>query len=59
MGPVDALNLALVKEKDSVDLYHRLSIEHEAVKDIFIFLMNEEYKHKQLIEKKIVELTKY
>lgn len=58
MGPIEALNLALAKEKESIELYQKFSTEHQIAKDIFLFLMNEEYKHKQLIEKKISELTK-
>jgi rubrerythrin len=58
MGPVEALNLALSKEKESIELYSKFSIEHPAVKDTFLFLINEEQKHKQLIEKVIVELTR-
>ncbi|MBL7198432.1 MAG: hypothetical protein ISS47_10095 [Candidatus Omnitrophica bacterium] len=59
MGPVEALELALKKEEDSIKLYKNLSIEHTSINDLLTSLLNEEYKHKQLIEKKIVELTKY
>lgn len=58
MGPVEALNLALSKEVEAIALYSRLSIEHPAVKDTLLFLVNEEQKDKQLLEKAIVELTK-
>jgi len=33
-------------------------VEDPAIKDLLIELQNEEYKHRQLIEKKIAELTK-
>ncbi|NQT23374.1 MAG: hypothetical protein HQ579_08085 [Candidatus Omnitrophica bacterium] len=59
MGPVEALKLALSKEEEAIDIYGKLSIEHPAIKELLVELRNEEYKHKQLIEKKIVELTKY
>ncbi len=59
MIPVEALELALSKEKEAIEIYGKLSVEHPAIKDLLIELQNEEYKHKQLIEKKIVELTKY
>lgn len=59
MGPVDALKFALTKELGSLELYKKLNTEHPSLKDIFLFLINEEEKHKQLIEKKIQELTKY
>ena len=57
MSPVEALKLALSKEIEAMELYQRLSIEHQSLKDIFYFLVAEEQKHKKLIEKKVVELT--
>jgi len=59
MGPVEALNLALSKEKESIKLYNKLNLEHPALKEMFLFLINEEQKHKKLIENKIMEITKY
>jgi rubrerythrin len=56
MTYMEALELALSKEKEAIEMYKRLSIEHSAIKDLMIELQNEEYKHKKLIEKKIVEL---
>jgi hypothetical protein len=35
------------------------SEEHPAIKDLFLSLLNEEEKHKKLIEDKLVDLTKY
>jgi len=58
MGPVEALKLALTKEQESIDLYNKLILEHAGLREIFLFLIEEEYKHKQLIDKKIAELTK-
>ncbi|MFC1624337.1 hypothetical protein ACFL28_03365 [Candidatus Omnitrophota bacterium] len=58
MSPVEALKLALSKETEAMELYEKLSIEHQALKDIFYLLVAEEQKHKKLIEKKIVELTR-
>lgn len=58
MSPVEALELALSKENQSIKLYNNLVLEHPALKDVFWFLGNEEQKHRQLIEKKIYELTK-
>ncbi len=58
MTPVDALNLALTKEKASVALYRRLSEKNPAIKDLLFYLLNEEEKHEKLINEKIVELTK-
>jgi rubrerythrin len=57
MIPLEALKLALSKEQESIKLYNRLNLEHPGLKELFLFLINEEEKHKQLIEKKIVEIT--
>ncbi len=59
MGPVEALKLALSKEQESIDLYSRIQQEHSNLRETMLFLIDEEHKHKQLIEKKIAELTKY
>jgi len=59
MGPVDALKLALSKEMASIELYSKLNLAHPVLKELFQFLIIEEEKHKQLIEKKILEITKY
>ena len=56
MGPIEALELALSKEKEAMDIYEKFYNEFPTAKDIFLFLLNEEQKHGQLIEKKIVEL---
>ncbi len=57
MGPVEALKIALSKEESSVELYTRLSTQAPAARDILLFLIEEEQKHKHLIDKKIAELT--
>lgn len=59
MGPVEALKLALDKEKASIALYNRLSLEHSGLKELFQSLIIEEEKHKKLIEDKIRKATKY
>lgn len=53
MTPVEALELALSGEVKAIKMYQNLLIEHPVIKDILSFLVNEEQKHKQLIEKKI------
>jgi len=58
MTPVEALEIALSKEKVSILLYRRLGEEHPAIQDLLLLLLNEEEKHKKLIEAKIVELMK-
>jgi rubrerythrin len=59
MGPVEALEIALQKEIEALELYKKMAIEHSTARDVFSFLVNEEQKHKKLIEKKIQELNKY
>ena len=56
MGPIEALELALGKEIEARTIYEKFSLEYPEIKDIFLFLANEEEKHKELIEKKIVGL---
>ncbi len=58
VGPIEALKMALTREEASIELYRRFAVEHKVAEDIFIFLFNEENKHKALIEKKIFELMK-
>lgn len=59
MTPVEALKLALSKEQSAIDLYERLSRKHTAIKELLLFLLNQEEKHKKLIQDKIQELTRY
>ncbi|MCM8779211.1 MAG: hypothetical protein NC898_05575 [Candidatus Omnitrophica bacterium] len=54
MTPIEALKLALQKEIEAMNLYQKFSGEYPTAKEIFVFLANEEYKHRQLIEKKLV-----
>lgn len=59
MTPVEALKIALSKEEASIKLYQKLSREHPALKDLLTLLLNEEFKHKKLIEQEIFKATKY
>lgn len=59
MTPVEALQLALTKEQSAIDLYERLSRKYTAIKELLLFLLNQEEKHKKLIQDKIQELTRY
>jgi rubrerythrin len=61
LGPVEALKLALEKEVEACNIYQKFSIESKMleVRDIFMFLSDEERKHQKLIENKIKEITKY
>ncbi len=58
MTPVEALEVALEKEKAAIALYQDLIVKHPVIKDLLYSLLNEEQKHKKLIEEKIVELTR-
>ncbi len=57
VGPVEALKIALAKEIEAAAMYAELARDHKVASDVFLFLVNEETKHRQLIEKKIAELT--
>ena len=59
MGPVEALELSLEKEKESIELYKSFIDKYPEVKDIFAMLLEEELKHKEFIEQKIAQLSKY
>jgi rubrerythrin len=59
MTPVEALELALSKENASIELYSRLADEHNEIRDLLFELLNEEEKHKKMIEEKIRSMTKY
>ncbi|MDP2940680.1 MAG: hypothetical protein Q8N85_00265 [Candidatus Omnitrophota bacterium] len=56
MGPMEALELALNREKQSIKLYEKFARQFSVAKDTFLFLMGEEEKHQQLIEKEMVRL---
>ena len=58
MTPVEALEVALEKEKAAIALYQDLIEKHSEIKDLLFLLLNEEQKHKKLIEERIVELTR-
>ena len=58
IGPVEALSLALSREIEAAKMHKGFALAHTVAKDIFIYLMNEEQKHRALIEKKIAEYTR-
>lgn len=59
MTDVEALKIALSKEERAIELYQKFLTEQPNIKEVFSFLLNEEQKHKQLIEKKISEITRF
>jgi rubrerythrin len=58
MIEIEALQLALSRERQSIKTYEKLLVEHPRLKELFSFLITEEQKHAAMIEKKIVELTR-
>lgn len=58
MGPVEALELALSKEIEAAELYKNLANDYSLARDTFLYLAGQEHKHQQIIENKIIELTK-
>lgn len=59
MTPVEALKIALAKEKAAIELYTKLSKEHSEIRQLLSELLTEEQKHKKLIEQRITQLTRY
>ncbi|MDD2689852.1 MAG: hypothetical protein PHT41_06865 [Candidatus Omnitrophica bacterium] len=59
MTTIEALEIALRTEETSIELYKDMSNKHKEITELATFLLNEEYKHRKLIEDKIVEITKY
>lgn len=58
MGPVEALELAKLKEIEAAEMYQKMAIQFPEIKDTLMFLKIEEEKHRKLIEEKIVEFKK-
>ncbi len=58
MTGTEALKIALAKEEGSIKLYKKLALEHKEISDLLLSLLNEEEKHKKMIEKRIFELTR-
>ena len=56
MTPIEALEIALAKEDASVKLYRRLALEHKAIEELLLSLINEEEKHVKMIQDRIREL---
>jgi rubrerythrin len=57
MGPVEALRLAVGREEASIKLYRKFAEQFSVAKDVFLFLLDEEEKHKKLLEQKINGLS--
>ncbi len=59
MNPIEVLELALTKEQSSIDFYESLSQRYTEIKELVSFLLNEEHKHKKMLQDKIEEITRY
>ena len=59
MTATEALKLALEREEASIKLYQELIKEHPALQEVLTSLLNEEFKHKKLIEGEIFKATRY
>lgn len=59
MGPVEALEVALRKEESSIEFYKNMQMRYTELKELFDFLVNEEYKHQKMIKEKIQQMTRY
>lgn len=59
MTPVEALKLALEREEASIELYKELIKEHPVLQEVFTLLLNEEFKHKKLVENELHKETRY
>jgi rubrerythrin len=53
--PLDVLKMALSREKDAVQYYKEYAVtaEHESVREMFKFLVEEEKKHVKMLEEEL------
>lgn len=58
MIDIEVLKIALSKEKDAIETYQEMLSHHPNLTDLLSLLITEEQKHKILIVKKIIELTR-
>jgi len=58
MVDIEVLKIALSKEQDAIDTYQEMLSQHPNLAELLSLLITEEQKHKILIEKKIIELTR-
>ena len=59
MTAVEALQLALTKEQNAIDLYDRMAGKYPEIREMLQSLIIEEQKHKKMIQEKIQEITRY
>lgn len=58
MKPLEALYLALGKEKEAIRTYKKLAKSFPETRQTFTFLMGEEEKHEKIIKGIIEEFSK-
>jgi len=58
MIDIEVLKIALSKEQDAIETYQEMLSHHPGLAGLLSLLITEEQKHKMLIEKKILELTR-
>lgn len=58
MVDIEVLKIALLKEKEAIEMYQKILLQHPNLTELLSLLITEEQKHKILIENKIVELTR-
>jgi rubrerythrin len=52
----EILNIALSRERSSIEFYRGLADKYPEINELLLFLLAEEVKHQQLIEKRISQL---
>ncbi len=57
MTSVEALKIALEIENNGIKLYTEMESKLPEISELLLFLINQEEKHKKLIEEKIAAIT--
>jgi len=57
--PREALKLAPDREQASIKLYQQLIKEHSSLQEMLTYLLNEEFKHRKLIETELAKAMRY
>ncbi len=58
MTPVEALELALSKEKASIILYKKFAANYPEIRDLLFDLLTEEEKHEKRITEKLSRMKR-
>ena len=57
MTSVEALKIALEIENNGIKLYTEMESKLPEISELLLFLINQEEKHKKMIEEKIAAIT--